>query len=87
MRIKAIYDNGGETLDRYTVVFDSSRIDYRYNGYTLAYDCLCLSDNPEHPTGVSMWGECNIGKHLGKKITLKSLPKHIQEHIAMRRAE
>ena len=36
MRIKAIYDNGGETLDRYTVVFDSNRIDYRYNGYTLA---------------------------------------------------
>lgn len=85
MKIKAIYDNGGETIDRYTVVFDSSRIDYRCK--TLAYECLCLSDNPEHPTGVSMWGECNIGKHLGKKITLKSLPKHIQKHIAMMRAE
>ena len=87
MRIKAIYDNGGKTFDRYTVVFDSSRIDYRCKEYKLIYDCLCLSDNPEHPTGVSMWGECTIGKHLGKKITLKSLPKHIQEHIAMRRAE
>lgn len=87
MRIKAIYDNGGETLDRYTVVFDNRRIDYRCNEYTLAYECLCLSDNPGHPTGVSMWGECNIGNHLGKKITLKSLPKHIQKHIAMRRAE
>lgn len=87
MRIKAIYDNGGETLDRYTVVFNSSRIDYRHKEYTLVYDCLCLSDNPEHPTGVSMWCECNIGKHLGNKVTLKSLPKHIQEYISKRRAE
>ncbi len=83
MRIKGIYDNGGKTADRYTVMFDE--IDH-YVGGTPMYLCLGLSSNPDSPMGYSQWCTGMPGKHLGKKVTLKSLPKKIQDHIERRRA-
>ena len=72
MTISAVYDNGGKTVDRYTVVFNDG-------------SCLGLSSNPTHPQGFSQWGQGVVeGPHLGTKIRLAELPKHVQKHIAER---
>ncbi|MFC1678067.1 hypothetical protein ACFL3G_13535 [Planctomycetota bacterium] len=44
MIIRAITNNNGKTIDRYSVYF--------YDG-----SCLTLSSNPDSPQGVSQWGE------------------------------
>jgi len=70
LAVKAIYDNGGKTADRYTIVFSDR-------------SALALSDNPEHPQGVSQIepGPVKLGKHLGKSILFKDLPKNVQKHV------
>jgi len=79
MNIKSIWDNEGETLDRYTIVLDCY-----YNRQETMYECLCLSSNPTHPLGFSQFAGCMEGEHLGKKITFEELPKDIQEHVLQR---
>lgn len=74
-----IYDNGGKTFDRYTVIYDSG-------------DVIGLSLNPESPQGFSQY--CGVlaekggmivdGPHLGKVIAFEELPENIQEHIKAR---
>jgi len=72
MNIYKIYDNGGKTVDRYTIL-------------TSPTECLGLSDYPTHPQyGISQWGDCVDGDHLGKKIKLDNLPNNVQEHIIKR---
>ena len=68
--IKSIYDNGGETIDRYTVFFHDFPGDY-----------LGLS---EGGVSVSMWGECEEGPHLGKKIKWDELSHETKTHIIAR---
>jgi hypothetical protein len=70
MDIHNIWDNGGETLDRYTVVFN----DFTY---------LSLSENG---LGVSMWGETSEqpGDYLGTEITLDDLSSDTIDHILYR---
>lgn len=49
MKILKIFDNGGTTIDRYTVVTDWREGDY--------YMALYISEIPEHiQGGVSHWG-------------------------------
>lgn len=73
MEIKSIWDNGGLTIDRYTIVTTVKSRQYLM--------MLGLSDNPTHPQGVSMWGEGIEGEHLGKKIDFNDLPNNIQVHV------
>ncbi len=75
MKITAIYDNGGETIDRYTIVFNEQE----YSDQLV--ECLGLSDNPEHPQGFSQFSGCQDGPHLGKQIHFEDLPSNIQQHI------
>jgi len=78
LKIRSIWDNEGETIDRITVVTthrDSS------TSHLLS---LSISMNPNSPQGVSMFGDCVEGDHLGKKIELKDLPTEIQKHIKNR---
>ena len=65
MGIKAIYDNGGETLDRYTVYFTMQD----YNGF---YECLAMNEQPFH--GIGMHGTGQLGSHNGKRIQFSELP-------------
>lgn len=50
--ILAIYDNGGRTVDRYSVVFTPFDCDGE-----LVFPTLSMSDHPTHPQGVGMRGE------------------------------
>jgi len=79
------YDNGGETFDRYTVIFSG-----RYRRYKTFedekrlpryYSYVSMSTNPFHPQGFGQHGESKyfIDKpkysHLGKKIKFIDLPE------------
>lgn len=74
--IKSIWDNGGKTIDRYTVFFKE------YGNMALG-----LSDDPHNPMGFSNWGDAKEGKHLGKKINWNKLDKKVQMHIVLRMEE
>lgn len=80
-KILAIYDNGGDTLDRYTVVYDNEwHIKTGYEEDKL-YECLSMSDNPTHPQGIGQHSSCQDGDHLGKKIKFEDLPLKCQEVV------
>jgi len=72
MKIKTIYDNGGKTFDRYTVIFSDG-------------SALGLSHNPDSPQGFSQWCEAIEGnKELGMSLTLAKLPEKVRKHIKAR---
>lgn len=70
-RIKKIYDNDGESFDRYSIIYQ--------NG-----DFLGMSHNPTHPQGFCCWAckeQYIDGPHLGKEIDFTQLPKECQNHL------
>ena len=86
MFIKSITDNGGKTLDRYTVYF--------WDG-----DYLTLSENCDTPQGVSQTGHLEgiqnaaiepaaQSNHIifnnQKMINFFDLPENVQEHVIRR---
>jgi hypothetical protein len=64
--IVKIYDNGGETFDRYTI--------YLGDEMDGKYDCLCMSNDPLSPNGVCMHSTGQLGEHNGSEIALEDLP-------------
>jgi hypothetical protein len=79
MKIVAIYDNGGETLDRYTVVTDEA----------VAYGSHSMLGLSEGGVGFSQWSDGQFhydedNEHLGKRIPFESLTAATQAHIASR---
>lgn len=82
MSIKSVWDNEGETADRYTVVFNEH--ERCRPGFPDLFTALGMSDNPTHPQGFSQFTSAMEGPHLGKKLAFEDLPEHIQEHIKMR---
>src|SRR5574337_1684878 len=83
------YDNGGETVDRYTVVF-TGLYTHKTGG---SHWHLGMSAAPFHPQGFGQHGEHSVpvdsihGKrppamgrkcHLGKRIPFLDLPKDCQ---------
>lgn len=71
-----IYDNGGKTLDRYTLVF-LNRPNDRYSDFykNKNYEALGFSENPYHPCGFGQHTSAQCGRHLGKLIKLDDLPE------------
>jgi len=76
--VKAIYDNGGETSDRFTVILHDT------DGVSGVHEALSLSMWPDMPNGVSQFTEAIEGGHLGTEIEWVELPTHIAEHILNR---
>ena len=74
MKITAIYDNGGKTLDRYTVVTDEPD----HSGYV-----MMLGIN-EGGDGFSQWSTGQPGRHLGERVQFENLSEATQKHIAER---
>jgi len=72
-----IYDNGGKSIDRYSIVFKDG-------------DLVGMSDNPKSPQGfnqysgnIKEWGLKDLN-HLGKKVSysdLEKLPKDVLDAI------
>lgn len=77
-RVKC-FDNGGESFDRYTVVFLKAEV--FYNKYWVY---LAMSEHPCHPQGFGQHGELNSIKdlsYLGKRIRFKDLPPDCQKLV------
>tara|TARA_Y100001973_G_scaffold99675_1_gene159248 strand:- start:740 stop:988 length:249 start_codon:yes stop_codon:yes gene_type:complete len=74
MKIKAIYDNGGKTFDRFTVYYNLPETNSLWAGRG-------MSSNPFHPLGFGQWISGCLGKHNGKKIKFKDLPKDCQNLV------
>lgn len=85
-----IYDNEGETADRYTVLYMDqierpAYVSKDYLGHPCriepAYNSLGMSAEPFHPQGVGQHGPAMPGKHLGKVITWEELPVDCQRAV------
>jgi len=74
MNIK-IYDNGGNTFDRYTVIY------MNYPERNGLFTCLGMSENPFHPQGFGQHGSAQDGKHLGQEISFEELPAECQKAV------
>jgi len=75
------YDNLGETLDRYTVVYTG-----RYTHKTAGeFWDVCMNANPFHGIGIHGYSDHLIDRptysHLGKRIDFKDLPADCQELV------
>jgi hypothetical protein len=78
-----VYDNGGETADRYTIVF-TGRYRHRTGGVFIYVGC---SSRPFHPQGIGQHGHSekqidypSYG-HLGKKVSFEVLPRDVQKLV------
>src|SRR5437868_4670533 len=75
----AVFDNGGKSIDRYTVVF-LQQPERSVNTFA----ALAMSNNPTHPQGFCQHTTAMLGrtwKHLGKRITLSGLPWDCQSIV------
>ncbi len=70
-----IYDNGGKTADRYTVVYMDEP-----EGKGL-YGARGMSEHPTHPQGIGMYCSAMPGKHLGNRIAFEDLPSDCQKVV------
>jgi len=73
-----VYDNGGETFDRYTIVIE--------NPVTNEQSWLGSSEDPFFPTGFGQHLGSNLdglqeGEHLGKLIKFAELPEPVQKFV------
>lgn len=71
-----IYDNGGETIDRYTVVYMDEP--ERSHGNFAA---RAMSEDPFHPLGFGQWCSATPGPHLGRRIKFEDLPTDCQKLV------
>jgi hypothetical protein len=87
------YDNGGESIDRFTIVFSKKKIYQDKNSSDFfaragVFGYVASSSNPFHPQGYYM--HCESGhrmldeggyKHLGKKVKFLTLPGDVQRAV------
>jgi ribosomal protein L37AE/L43A len=76
----SIWDNGGKTADRYSVVTSETI------GRGL-YMILGLSDDCDSPGGVNMFSEGTPGPHLGREVLFRELPSKVQKCVKERLKE
>lgn len=78
MKILKIYDNGGETFDRYTVYYDA----FTDSKAARFHHCRCMSEHPCHPHGFGQYSDGTIGPHNGKEISFDDLPQECRDLVA-----
>lgn len=77
-KVMAVYDNGGESIDRYTVLLKDGT-----TGDQGAY--IGMSADPDNLQGFSQYGAGAVpGEHLGKRIDINELPGPVLEHLIRR---
>ncbi|AET95309.1 hypothetical protein BYI23_E001480 (plasmid) [Burkholderia sp. YI23] len=70
-----IYDNGGQTADRYTAVY---MFEPERNGL---FGARGMDANPYHPQGIGMCCTAVPGRHLGRRVGLSDMPEACQRLI------
>jgi len=73
-----IYDNGGESFDRYTAVYLNEPTGF--NGDRM-FNARGMSANPYHPQGFGQLTSVIDGEHLGERIEFDSLPIDCQNLV------
>lgn len=75
------YDNNWKTADRYTVLYEYDAILHRYN-------CISMSDDPEHPQGISQCDWCHeycaTDGTIGNRIDVEGVPHNVLVHALKR---
>lgn len=77
IEILSIWDTGGPTTDRYTVIYNEPYFDDN-SDVLLA---LAMSANPFHPQGVCLHTSAVPGDHLGAQIEFEDLPEDCQRAV------
>lgn len=73
-----IYDNGGETIDRYTIL-PPRYAGKAYRGRTPStWMAIAASVDPYHPQGFGQHVSAMPGRHLGRRIRWADLPDDVQ---------
>lgn len=75
--VKAIYDNGGKTWDRYSVYY-SDRKAWGEDRPKM-WPMVGMSLNPFQ--GFGQHGSGMLGRHNGKRIAFEDLPKECQKLV------
>ena len=75
MKNISIYDNGGKSYDRITVIFNDRK---RVTKDGILYECIAASENG---SGFFLHSEAVKGKHLGKKIDFSKLSLPLQNKL------
>lgn len=69
------YDNGGKTMDRYTVVYmDSPERDG-------TFQCVGMNHEPFHPQGFGQHSTAMPGRYLGRRIGFGALPTDCRDLV------
>ena len=78
MQIYKIFDNGGKTFDRYTLLTEPFH-------FGKSCDAFGFSDDAKSPQGFNQYcGDIYEGADLGKEISFEKLPDEVQEAILER---
>jgi hypothetical protein len=78
MNIYKIYDNGGKTWDRYTLLTEPYHFGKSCNAFG-------FSENAQSPQGFNQYtGEVYQGAKLGKEISFDDLPDEVKNAILER---
>lgn len=72
-----LYDNGGKTTDRYTIIPPRWASEYQERTPGV-WEALGASDTPFAPQGFGMVVTAVPGKHLGKRINWNALPDQVK---------
>ena len=75
MKNITIYDNGGKSYDRITVIFNDKK---RVTKDGVLYECIAASENG---SGLYLHSEAMKGRHLGKKIDFSKLSLPLQNKV------
>jgi len=80
MKDVVVYDNGGKTADRYTVIIGKDAFN------------MSIDPSSSNPLGVNLYAgevgrDVKIGSNLGKKVSMNRLPSEVQQAIKQRLKE
>lgn len=73
------YDNGGKTLDRYTIVPPRWAKEYRERITPRLFSSIGSSANPFYALGFGQHVSAMPGPHLGKRVHWRDLPADVQK--------
>lgn len=72
-----VYDNGGETFDRYTII--PPRYAKGYKERSGLWEAIAASEHPFHPQGFGMHVAAGAGSHLGKRVHWDDVPTDVKK--------